>query len=102
MVPTPTSTDLLMVIDPAISGNTKLSLFATMPVKNSELYGTHKRFKIAVLDSSFVSGSSIKDFYFQKYNQLPETRFKVFFEIKSTNLHTGFSSTPKSCETYGL
>ena len=102
MVNTPSGKDLLMFIDPAINNNTKLSLFATMPVNNSESYGSSKRLKIAVLDSSFHSGSSIKDLYWNKYNQLPGTTTKVFFEIKSVNLQSAFASVPKSCETYGI
>jgi hypothetical protein len=102
MVNSPSDIDLLMFIEPAIDSNTKLSIFATMPVNNSESYGTSKRLKIAVLDSSFVSGSSIKDLYWQKYFQFPGKTTKVFFEIKSVNLQSAFASVPKSCETYGI
>ena len=102
MVNTIPGIDLLMFIDPAINNNTKLSLFATLPVNNSESYGSSKRLKIAVLDSSFISGTSIKDLYWNKYFQFPGSTTKVFFEIKSVSLQSAFASVPKSCETYSI
>ena len=102
MANSPSGSDLLMFIDPAINANTKLSLFATLPVSNSESYGSSKRLKIAVLDSSFVSGSSIKDLYWNKYFQFHGSTSKVFFEIKSVSMQSAFASVPKSCETYGI
>ncbi len=99
---TPSGNDLFLFIDPAIDSNTKLSIFATMPLKPSELYGTSRRYKIAVLDSSFVSGSSIKDYYINKFGLLPDSSSKAFFEYKATNLINGFSSLSISCTTHGI
>ena len=45
MINTPSGKDLLLFINPPIDSTTKVSLFATMPVKNSELYGTTKDIK---------------------------------------------------------
>jgi len=102
LVDTPTGKDMLLFLEPAINSNSKLSLFATMPVKSSELYGTRRRYKIAVLDSSFVSGSSIKDLYYNKFGQLPWSATKAFFEYKVTSLVNGFSSNPIYCSTSGI
>ena len=94
IVNTPSGIDFIMFFEPAISSNIKLSLFATAPVKNCESYGTTKRFKIAVLDSSFLSGSSIKELYWKKYSQLPDTMSKIFFEyqIRKSAIRIRFSS----------
>ncbi len=102
MVNSNSGNDILLFFNPAINNKTKLSLFATMPLKLSLSYSTSHAYKIAVLDSSFISGSSIKDFYLHKHKQLPDSMSKVFFEIKSANINSGFTSVPKSCETYGI
>ncbi len=102
LIDTPTDKDLQLIIYPPINSTTKIKLSATMPLKVTELYGTHKTRKIAVLDSSFVSGSSIKDYYLNKYPTLPESNSKAFFDIKSTNINSGISTTPISSEVYGI
>jgi len=102
IINTPSGKDLLLFINPDINSDTKLSIFATMPVKPSELYGNRRTYKIAVLDGSFTSGSSIKDFYINKFGLLPDSASKAFFEYKATNLVNGFSSLPISCTTKGI
>ena len=102
MVDTHSGKDLLLFLFPAINNNTKIKLFASKDVKTSEMYGTHRLYKIAVLDSTFVSGSSIKDYYTEKYVNLPASNGKAFFDIRSTNINSGFTSLPRTCETFGI
>ena len=102
MVDTPAGKDLLLYIYPAIEPKTKIKLFATKDIKVSEMYGTHKLYKIAVLDSTFVSGSNIKQYYIKKYNKLPGLDGKAFFDYTSVNINSGFTTLPWSCEVFGI
>ena len=102
MVNTPSGIDLLLFINPSIKNKTKIILSATKPVRNSEQYGTHNTYKIAVLDNSFTSGSSIKDFYLKKYLVLPSIYKKAFFDIRSININSGFSSPYLASEVFGI
>ena len=102
MVDTPAGKDLLLFIFPTINSNTKIKLFASKDVKTSEMYGTHRLYKIAILDSNFVSGSSIKDYYIKKYVNLPASNGKAFFDYISTNINSGFTSLPRSSEVFGI
>ena len=102
MINTSAGKDLLLYISPAIESKTKIKLFATKDIKVSEMYGTHKLYKIAVLDSSFISGSSIKQYYIKKYNKLPSLGGKSFFDYVSVNINSGFTTLPRSSEVFGI
>jgi hypothetical protein len=102
MIDNTSGKDYLLFFDPPIDSRNKLIVYATKSIKVTEQYMTHVPFKIAVLDSTFLSGSSIKDYFLRKYKSLPDSGSKVFFKIKFTNISSGFTSVAKSCETYGI
>lgn len=95
-------TDILLYFKPQISKKTKICLFATKSQKPTLSYGSSRTYKFAVLDSTFVSGSSIKDLYMEKFKYMPDAASKVYFKLKSVNINCGFAAIPISCETYGI
>ena len=102
IVNTPSGPDLLLYFKPVIKTTAKIILTATKPVSVAEKYGARKLYKFAVIDSSFISGSSIKDYYLKKYFTLPNIYQKVYIDLKSIDIRTGFSSTHISSEAFGI
>ena len=102
MIDTLSGKDLILYISPATTANNKITLSATSPLAVTEGYGSNKPTKIGVLDSSFSSGSSINQYYLDKYQKLPGLKTKIFVSVKSTNINSGFTSPLHSCEVYGI
>lgn len=93
---TPAGTDLILNISPPISSATKIRLTATRMVNRGVSSANRRHYKIGILDSSFISGSSIKDLYINKFGGLPPIDKKIFFSMISTDIATAFSSSPLS------
>lgn len=89
--------DIKLLIKPALNKNTKLLVFATAFIKPGINTPKSNKYKeIAVLDSTFISGSSILDYYnkvflYQNYNS-----FKIAFRFKAVSSISGFCSKETS------
>lgn len=81
VVTTPGAEDINLNISPAISGSTKLKLYAT-PVIGSKQNSFQTKYRyIGFLTSAFISGNSIKDKYETVFGSMPKTGQKAAFAI---------------------
>jgi hypothetical protein len=87
--------DIILRFSPEIKEETKLVITATAGVKDNLLYIHPSEYKrIALLDSNFMSGESLRKHYLQVYKSIPKTGMKVSFLIESVNRKCGTSSMP--------
>jgi hypothetical protein len=92
---TPGSEDIKMSFDPAISTDTKVIVYAT-PILNRGAVSISPRWyrKIAVLDNTFLTGSSIKADYLSIFKTMPATGQRVGFKMKSVAKSSGKPEYP--------
>jgi hypothetical protein len=95
--------DIILKYTPAIKEETKLVITATAGVKENLLYIHPSEYKrIALLDSSFKSGDSLRKHYLNVYKSIPKTGMKVSFLIQSVNRKCGTSSMPAKRNAHQL
>lgn len=88
--------DIVLKFEPEMEAYTKLSIFATPPVRENKLYVNPNEFKkIHVIGSVFKAGDSIKSAYLNKYKNMPGVGEKAEFLVKSYNISCGTVSQPK-------
>lgn len=89
IISTPGSEDMNLNISPAIPSSEKLKIFATPIVGKRQNSVENKLRLIDVLDNTFVSGSSIKDKYIDRFGKFPVTGQSVVFKIENVLKATG-------------
>jgi hypothetical protein len=94
---TPGSEDIKASLSPAIDANTKVIIYATPVINQAAVYINPNWFrKVAVLDSTFVSGSTIKTEYLSVFKVMPTTGQRVAFKMKAVAKASGKDQYPLS------
>ena len=93
IVTTPGSEDITLNISPAIASGTKIKVFATRVLKPGVRFVDGNFRKIAVLDSTFISGGSIEAAYIAKFGGSPRTGEKAAFRIVAVSKASGFAGS---------
>lgn len=82
--------DLILEFSPEINENTKLVVKATRGLKDNLLHIPVVEYKkIALLDSSFKSGDSLREYYLSVHERMPEAGKKISFTLTSVNRECG-------------
>ncbi len=86
---TPGTEDIKLFISAPVDAGTKIKLYSTRHIKPGVYNFSRKLNKIGVIDSTFITGGSIKSLYLAKYGTLPGTGDKVYFAIQPTLVDSG-------------
>jgi hypothetical protein len=87
--------DLILEFSPEIKENIKLVVTATRGLKDNLLHIPVVEYKkIAILDSSFKSGDSLRENYLRVHDRMPEAGKKISFNVTSVNKECGADSMP--------
>ena len=98
---TPGTEDIKLFISSAITADNKVIVYATPRMRPGNRSSKKTVRKIGVLDSTFITGGSIKNMYIAKFGGLLQTGEKATFEIKSVVIASGYAGLPKTTTAIG-
>ena len=87
--------DIILTFSPEIQEDIKLVVKATRGLKENLLHiPAVENKKIAILDSSFKSGDSLREYYLGVHERMPEAGKKISFNVTSVNRECGADNMP--------
>ena len=93
-VATPGAEDITLHFTPIINADMKLVIYASPRMRLGNRSSKKRLRKIGVVDSTFLTGGSIKDMYIAKFGGLLQAGEKGMFEIKCVVKTSGYAHLP--------